>query len=571
MAGVGLGRGAANPLDEARVAFKQRRLQQAHALCGAVLAGDPAHAEALFLMGRTLQEARNAAGAVELLSRAAALNPAALEPLIYLSRALDEAGRSSEAHRVAIRAANGLEHSPAEAASALALDTLGVVLDRVGEHSRAVEAARRATAAEPGQAAFWRNLGWFELHQNGVNAARTAFQRAMALDPNDHAAPSALAGIEPQTAEANLIRTLERLFTASSDPDRRLMLGHALAKSFEDLKQPKLAFEWLLRAKAAKAKAVAYNIGRDRDLFSAAASAPRSSHVSRQRAAPIFVIGLPRSGTTLLDRVITSHPDITSIGEPMTMAQALTQALSPKGGPRVEPAMLERAAGLDMQALGAAYLERTQPLARGAVRWLDKTPENYLLAGLIHQALPEARIVCLRRNPLDSILSLFRQSFSPHTDYRFTYRLEDVARYYVLFDQLITHWRGVLPADRFFEVHYENLVSHLDSEARRVLDFCGLSWTDAALRPHENAAAVDTASAAQVREPVHTGSVDRWRIYADELAPVMRILQEAGIACGGGAPKLAGYSTSTISTGRPATVTSSPTPLPRSARATGAT
>lgn len=509
------------------MALKQRRLQEAHNLCGAVLAADPSHAEALFLMGRTLQEAGNIAGAVDLLGRAAKLDPRSGESAIYLARALQEAGRTAAARAAGLDALQRVEAERRNAgASALGLDTLGVVLDRVGEHGRAVEAAKRAVALEPGRADFWRNLGWAELHQSGIEAARKAFRKAMALDPADHQAPSALVELEPQTAEANLVPRLERLFLAAADPDRRLMLGHALAKSFEDMGEPVQAFDWLVRAKGAKRMAVRYEPARDAALFEAARQGP-SLGTSRLEAAPIFVMGLPRSGTTLVDRIISNHPQVVSTGEPATMLEAVRKLTYPPRTAWLEPEML--AATLDPARLGGAYLDATRPLAGGAPLWLDKTPENYLFAGLIHRALPQARIVCVRRHPLDSVLSLFRQSFGPRTAYQFTYGLEDVARYYVQFDRLVAHWRATLPADRFREVRYEDVVSDLEGEAPRLLDFCGLSWSETSLRPHENAAAVASASAAQVRRPVHSGSVGRWRAYGERLAPAIRILTEAGL------------------------------------------
>jgi tetratricopeptide (TPR) repeat protein len=235
-----------------------------------VLATDPTNAEALFLMGRTLQEAGNIPAAVDLLGRASNLDVRRAEPAIYLSRALQEAGLAGDAKAAALVALQRVERERRGAATALALDTLAVVLDRVGEHGRAVAMAKRAVALEPRRAAFWRNLGWAELHQNGIPAARAALRKAVALDPNDHQAIAALVDLDLQTEAANFIPQLERLFWATNDPDRRLLLGHALAKSLEDMGQPERAFDWLVRAKAAKRAAVRYDAARDAALFEAA-------------------------------------------------------------------------------------------------------------------------------------------------------------------------------------------------------------------------------------------------------------------------------------------------------------
>jgi len=173
---------------------------------------------------------------------------------------------------------------------------------------------------------------------------------------------------------------------------------------------------------------------------------------------------------------------------------------------------------LDLGELGHNYIEATRTLARGSARFTDKMPLNFFYAGLIHKALPNARIVALRRDPMDSCLSNYRQLFSTaFSYYNYSLDLDDTATYYKAFDKLLAHWRDALPEDRFTEVHYEDIVHAQEKETRRLLSFCDLPWDEACLRFHENAAPVSTASSVQVRQPLYSGSIGRWRKYGDSL------------------------------------------------------
>ncbi len=190
-----------------------------------------------------------------------------------------------------------------------------------------------------------------------------------------------------------------------------------------------------------------------------------------------------------------------------------------------------------MRRLGADYLASTRPLTGATPRFVDKMPLNVLYAGLIHRALPNARIVCLRRDPMDVCLSNFRQLFATgFSYYDYAYDLEDVARYYVGFDRLVAHWRRTLPADRFTEIAYEDLVADQEGATRRLLAFCALRWDPRCLDFHENRAPVATASSVQVRRPLYSTAVGRWRRYGEALEPMRRVLAEAGSLGGADRP-----------------------------------
>jgi hypothetical protein len=197
--------------------------------------------------------------------------------------------------------------------------------------------------------------------------------------------------------------------------------------------------------------------------------------------------------------------------------------------PLFDPATVRGARDVDREALGAGYLASTRPLSGKTPRFIDKLPHNFLYAGFIAQALPDAKIICLRRHPLDTCVGNFRQGFgqaSPFHDYAFD--LLDIGRYYVLFDRLMAHWQRVFPG-RIMEMRYETIVDAQEDSSRRLLEFCDLPWHEACLRFEENKAPVSSASAVQVRSPIHRSGIGRWKRYEPQLVELKALLRDAGI------------------------------------------
>jgi hypothetical protein len=348
------------------------------------------------------------------------------------------------------------------------------------------------------------------------------------------AAHLALAQLRRQTADRNHVERLRALLAAvpAGDDTTRMYLELALAKELEDLGDIPTSFAHLAAGKRAGRSGRGYDPARDAALFDAIRESfpvPVDAGGGFATGEPIFVIGMPRSGTTLVERILSSHPQVQSCGELQNFSVALKRASGSTTRPILDVDTVVRARGADAAAMGRMYLESTRPLTGAKPRFIDKLPHNFLYAGHIARALPGARIVCLRRDPLDTCLGNFRQLFaltSPFYDYSFD--LLDTGRYFLQFERLMAHWRQVLPG-RILEVDYEALVAAQEAESRRLLDFCGLDWDDAVLRFEDNAAPVATASAVQVREPINTRSLGRWRRYEAELAPLRALLREGGL------------------------------------------
>lgn len=505
-----------------------RNYREAHAACMEALRLNPQNAQAFYLLGVLTADHANHTKAIELFDRALAFSPG---DATYLA----ERARS----RVALFDREGaLDDARAAAAGAKlparTLDTIGVVHSRLGLHADATPFFQCAVEKEPGNPSFLYNLGSALQFEGRFSDAEIAFRKALAIEPANARAWSSLTLMQRQTKDRNDVAALEALFPTLTEADDRLHIGHALAKANEDLGDADATMQWLGAAKALKRRSASYDAREIEDLFSAAAEtlksfATPSAHTAAY--APIFVVGLPRTGTTLVDRILSSHDQVTSAGELSDFALETKRAARTPSPFVLDAETLRAASGIDLAAVGKSYLARARRVVGDALRFVDKMPLNFFYAALILRALPNARIICLRRNPADSVLSNYRQLFATSfTYYAYAYDLAWTADYYARFDQFVAACRDHLPADRFTEVSYEDLVSDLEPHARRLVAFCGLDWQERCMAFHKNTAPVATASSSQVRQPLYSTSMNRWRRYRESLKPALDVLTARGIA-----------------------------------------
>lgn len=400
-----------------------------------------------------------------------------------------------------------------------------------GAHDLALKHYQRAAALAPTHGPIAVSLGYAEQNLGHFGAAARSFRHAISIDPDNPEPYYLLTRVEKQTLSNNWIPALERIFALpDADGLRTLRAGHALAKTYEDFGDLAQSFAWLGKAKAIRGRARRYDQQNEIKIAEAAMALAAGGGVGAQSEEPIFIVGLPRTGTSLVDRIVSSHPSVQSAGELNNLPQLIKAVTQTPGNRAFDVPTLRAADRIDLARLGAAYVESTRPVTGEKPRFIDKAPINYLLAGLIHRALPNARIICLMRDPMDACLSLYKQMFaSEHPYYDFAYRLENVARAYALFRRVAEHWRRSLPPDRYLEVSYEDIVDDLDGEARRMIAFCGLPWDDRCLSFHKNASAIATPSAAQVRQPIYRSALGRWRAYGALMAPAREALAREGI------------------------------------------
>lgn len=416
---------------------------------------------------------------------------------------------------------------------ALSRDTMGCVYARLGDHCAALDHFVEAVQLEPRNTEFRYNLAATLNFLGRTDEANAALEALLAVAPGHARAHYLLASLRKQKPAQNHIDRLKQVSAEAREPRDRLLLGYALAKEFEDIGEPAMALETLCAANAEHRRRLDYDFSRDAAIFDAieAAWPLTAAQTEPPLDAPIFIIGMPRTGTTLVDRILSSHPGVENAGELQAMPLAVKSAAGTRTRVVLDPETIAQAARTDIGAIGADYLRRADHHRRKpALRFTDKFPGNFLYAGYIAHALPNARIVCLRRHPMDTVLSNFRNLFAVSSRYYdYSYDLLDIAAYYVRFDRLMALWRERLQ-DRILELRYEDLIADQEGQTRRLLDHCGLDWSDHCLDFHTNGAPVSTPSAAQVRRPIYRDSVARWKQHAEILIPVSHFFEEAGIA-----------------------------------------
>lgn len=408
----------------------------------------------------------------------------------------------------------------------------GVALSNLDRVDEAEAKFRRAIAVEPSLAGAFHNLGVLLKERGRLGEAVEAAEEAIRLAPGNVAYHEHLAALRPFVADDDDIKALEALELTTLGAQDRIHLHFALAKAYEDTGQPARAFAQLLAGNRLKRAQVVYDesakIGameRARGLLTADFIAARQG-LGDQSRLPVFIVGMPRSGTTLIEQILASHPEVFGAGELNLFAQSVDAVANAM--PR-SPPFPELAAAMEAEhfrTLGAFYCDRLAQRAPGASRVVDKMPENFLFTGLIHLALPNATIIHAVRDPVDTCVSCFSILFAqqPHT-----YDLAELGRYYRQYRALMAHWRRVLPPQRMIEVRYEDLVGDLEAVARRVVDRCGLAWDARCLDFHRTERSVRTASATQVRRPIYRSSIGRWRKYESFLGPLLAELAPSPI------------------------------------------
>ncbi len=493
------------------------RFTEAERLYRAVLRRNGDHLEAVYNLGLLRLLGGDCEAAAKLLRKALHRRPNLAEAHNALAVALRTLGRPDEAI-VHFEKALAVKPDFAEAHN-----NLGATLLPLRRHDEALAQFDRALALKPDLAEAYHGRGTVLRILGRLDMAQQALERAVALAPRKAefyrslAESKRFAEDDPHRAQ---IEALARDMAALPE-EEQVHLHFALGKVYGDAGEDQRAFDHLLQGNALKRRRIVYDeaaalarLDRTRALFSA--------EVVRERAGqgdpspvPVFIIGMPRSGTTLVEQMLASHPQVHGAGELSDFAAAVAALDGPDGVP-------PDIGGEELRRIGADYLARVTPAAPMARHITDKMPANFRFAGLIHLALPNARIIHISRDPVDTCLSCFSILFGG--DQPFTYELGELGRYYRGYAALMAHWRRVLPPGVMLEVRYEALVGDFEPQARRILAHCGLAWDDACLDFHNTERPVHTASAAQVRRPVYQTSVGRWRPPGDVLRPLLDAL-----------------------------------------------
>jgi tetratricopeptide (TPR) repeat protein len=409
-----------------------------------------------------------------------------------------------------------------------------LALKRLPEALAAYDAA---AALAPGDARILFNRAAVRRYLGQLAQAESDYDRVIALKPDDYEAYLNRADLRVQSAGRNHVSELEALLACGlKDAQGEVFVRYALAKEYEDLKHYSQSFAHLKQGAGLRRKQLRYDVSADvatadwiMEAFAEIQAPPSQAHSPGAGVdAPIFIVGLPRSGSTLVDRILGSHSEVHSAGELHAFAMALVDAVRRQSGqsnlPRRE--LVAQSARVDFAALGSSYMQLAASGVPGATRFTDKMPLNYLYLGLIRRALPKAKIIHVSRKPMAAGYAMYKMLFQD--GYPFSYDLSELGQYYVAYHRLMNHWRKVLPG-AIYDLAYEDLVADQAGETRKLLQHCGLEWQDACANFHLNAAAATTASASQVRQPIYTESVSQWRHYAQELNELSGVLRAGGV------------------------------------------
>jgi tetratricopeptide (TPR) repeat protein len=537
------------------------KLCEADRLYQFILAERPSHYGSLFRLGLLRAQANKMDEAVHLFGRAVAAEPKSADALGWFGIALAALDRHDEAlayyqkalsidpeHAVihnalglALRRCGRIEQAIFHFERAIAIKpdfasahfTLAAILHGLGRISEAATHYEKVVAVQPHNYRAHNDLGIvFNILGRFEDAAR-AYEKALQFAPRETMVHHNLAHLRRFTPGDSRLAPLEKLAEdiATLDAKNLIFLHFVLGKAFGDLGQYERSFRHLREGNSLKRAQLAYDEKEVLSLLQLIRTT-FTREVMQQKSGggchsdtPVFVVGMPRSGTTLVEQILASHSKVYGAGEVETFDQVIAKFRSQNSIGAEFPGMVSAMSLEALCHLGSHYVELTKSAAPAMERIVDKLMGNFKNVGLIHLALPNARIIHVRRDPVDTCFSCFSLLFTG--DQSFTYDLGELGRYYHGYATLMEHWRSVLPHGVMIDVQYEDLVADLDGQARAIVDHCGLEWEDACLAFHKTERQVHTASAVQVRQPIYRTSVGRWRQYENFLRPLMEALKGA--------------------------------------------
>lgn len=533
------------------------RLQDAEGLYRQVLAVRASHAAAAHFLGLLLHQTGRSAEGLTLIEQSLRAEPGNPDFLNNYGTVLRDAGR-------AVAAADQFRKAvAAKADHAAARENLGSTLRQIGHFDAAEEVFRATVGRNPFHMRARAGLAETQQEAGRLDDALATFREALTIRPKDaelnhgygvglmekgRLAEAAehfrtalasnpaqakswlmLSQVKPQRERDGELAAMEAQHAkAPADSLARMQLSFGLGKAHDDLKIYDKAFDYFAEGNAVRRKGIAYDAAKTRAEFEAMKATFTKAFFDKHKPStieddtPIFVVGMPRSGTTLVEQIIASHPQVFGAGELTILKTAVGKGfpLDMKGG---FPAGIADMPDKAFADAGHDYLDMLHARYPGLKHVTDKMPGNFLLVGFLHLMLPKAKIVHCSRNPVATCLSIFKSHFRGD-GHLYGYDLAELADFHNLYADMMAHWHAVLPGV-VHDVRYEDFVADQEGQSRALIDYLGLPWSDAVLSFHENERQVRTASAAQVRQPMYKGSVDLWKRYGDRLNPLIERLK----------------------------------------------
>ena len=508
-------------LQQAHADLEAGRSDQARRLCLSVIDRAPGNADALQLLGQISSREGNDNDAANYFLRALRARPDDASLNFRLGTTLGKLGKFDEAIGYL---SNAVQQQPG---NWRALNCLGLALQYADRLDESLSCYRQSIAINPDHAATYSNMADTLKYKGDIDGAVKYYRTALRLDPTLYPAHHALAFCRKFDKDDKDIHAMESLLTAADITDKQKMhLNYALAKAYEDTGNFDRSFSHLEQANRYKRSTFDFNVQDVVQILEKPAQLfnpdlidqfPDSGFPDRT---PIFIIGMPRSGSTLVEQILSSHPDVHGAGEIHDFYRVLEKY-------RLNVFKAEFDQGVndltvtDLREIGEQYTQRLQNYTDDSQHITDKFLQNFMLLGIIRLALPNARIIHCVRDPVDTCLSCYKQMFRKF--HLYSYDLAELGTYYRHYENLMQHWRAVLPGS-FLDFHYEDLIDDQRGQTEKLLDYCGLDWNDACLNYHRNRRAVMTASDSQVRQSIYKSSVRRWKRYEKHLQPLLDAL-----------------------------------------------
>jgi tetratricopeptide (TPR) repeat protein len=509
----------------ARAAAQDGGWRTVQACAAEILRQRPNDAEGHFLAGLAARGMNRPGEAVAAFRRTLELDDRRYDAAIELAAQLLALGRHLEALELVEAYEDRLGNSP------MYLDLAGTLYSRMALHERAAPLYERAVRLQPDAESLLGNLAACRVYLGQIEEAAQIYESLLARFPRHQRYHYELSKLRRAQGADHVDRMKAVLEATRLPPPRNIFLYYALGKELEDLERWDEAFQYYELAGDAAKSVSPYDVRTDVELIDRIievcgaewlADAP-GPEPDAAAATPIFIVGLPRTGTTLTDRILSSHSQVESAGESFFMQNAVQFHSGLPPGALMTGEVAAAAARKPIDDIGRSYLQWIGYRLSGKPMFVEKFPENFLYLGFIAKAFPRARIVHLQRHPMDACFAMYKQSF-----FRYAFTLEDLGSFYIAYDRLVRHWRALL-GERLVELHYESLVADQEGETRRLLGRLGLEFEPACLEFDRNRAAVYTASAVQVRERIHARSVRKWERFARHLQPLRDRLATAGI------------------------------------------
>lgn len=521
--------GYVEPLNNLGAVFiAEQQFSQAIEILKRAIACAPTFADAYCNLGFAYHGLDDEALAFYYFQQALQLRPHYAEVYIGLSKVYNTQSDFEAAERYALKAIE-LDPSKAEFYQCLA-----EVYSEKGDAEQAMAYFDRALSIDPGSASAHLSKGNLLIELGEATEAESllsyaATDRSLATQLSAHCS---LIQLHTMTPDDKSMQALLSIAEKHHDlpPNQQEYLHFSLGKCYEDIGEWSTAFEQFSLGCQLKRRRIHYSHEEQQQFVLRIIQTLTKDTIDNLRASanastlPIFVLGMPRSGTSLIEQIIASHPMVYGAGEMTYLNKMAQHKAESHPNAACYPENIRYLTPAECRTMADKYIYSLQGHAPKATHITDKMPGNFMLIGLIHALLPHAKIIHVERNPIDTCLSCYTKLF--RNGQFFSYDLTELAHYYAHYRRIMAHWRSVLPANAWLDVRYEHVVSNLELEARQLIDYCGLEWDASCLDFYTIKRQVRTASLTQVRKPIYTSSIERWRHLERELAPLIKVLRE---------------------------------------------